>query len=369
MVAEAHIAVAGSGKTASIASRIKELDEGARSLAITYTLNGQREISVRLGGAALPLHETSGWYSFLLNHMVKPYLPSKFRGIDANGLNFVNSDQEIAKYRKGWAYYFDDSHRPYSSRLAMLSKHVLNASDGAPIKRLQDIYSHIYIDEVQDLGGNDLAILHALMKSSIQLFFTGDVRQAVLTTSRSDRLNSVYRGANLVKWFREREDEGLCAIEYIETSRRFIGVIAKFSDLIHDPALGLPQTTSQYTETTNHDGVFLVSEQDLDAYVTAWKPLIMHSRTSPRTYPKAELLTFGTAKGLTRNRVVIMTTGPIRDWLTARKRLADSSAAGFYVAATRGRHSVALVVPNAEAMAKSLHGDFAGIVTRWVPPE
>jgi len=367
MASEVQLAVAGSGKTSAIASRIENQFPEAASLALTFTKNGQLEIASRVSNITSSRHETMGWYSFLVNHIVRPYLPAKFDGINAHGLNFVDHDGQIPRNRSGWKYYFDDSHQPYSSRLSVLAKQILELTTDAPLRRLEAIYDHLYIDEVQDLGGNDLVVLEKVMRSSIDIFVTGDVRQSVLTTSRSDRLNSVYRGVNLVTWFRERATAGICDLTLAETSQRFNPAIARLSDLVHDPALALPATLGAFSGTSDHDGVFLVDDTHLDEYVQEWQPTLLRAMVSTRALPEAEIFNFGTSKGITRDRVAILTTSPIRKWLLSRELLAAKSAAGFYVAATRCRYSVALVVPQAKKMSTHLHAEFCALVQLWEP--
>lgn len=368
MVTEVRLAVAGSGKTGEIARRITAQSSDTVSLALTFTRYAQAEIESRLNPRPVSEHETMGWYSFLTQHIVRPYLPKVFPGVIPRGLCFVDSEKQIPR-RRDWKYYFNDAVQPYNLRLAVLAKKVLEQSQGAPIRRLERIYSKIYIDEFQDLGGNDLVVLEALMKSSVDLFLTGDVRQAILDTARSDRLHKEYRGVKLVDWFRAQEAAGHCTIVPNETTTRFNQRIADFSDLIHDPALFLPSTVSKQLEQTGHDGVFLVDESHASVYADshASRPSVLWSQKSNRSVPEGELLTFGTAKGITRDRVIILATGPITELLKKRKLLATRSACGFYVAVTRARYSVAIVVKDAEKIHATLHQDFAGKVVLWKP--
>jgi len=369
MPSRVQLAVAGSGKTSSIASQIEAQAAQATSLALTYTTNGQREIASRVPNLRNGNHETMGWFSFLTQHIVRPYLPVLHPGIHAHGLHFVEHSGQIPRNRSGWKYYLDDAHQPYNIRLSLLAKQVLDATNDAPIHRIEAIYDHLYIDEVQDLTGNDLVILEKLMRSSINVFITGDVRQSVLATSRSDRLNTAYRGVHLVKWFREREADGICELTFAETSQRFNHTIARFSDLIHDPALRLPTTTGSFAENSGHDGLFLVDDNHLESYIQQWKPTLLRAKISSRTLPNAEVINFGVSKGITRERVAILTTDPIRKWLANKTLLANQSACGFYVASTRGRYSVALIVPRADRVYSRLHADFSEIIQLWSPNE
>lgn len=369
MATEVQIAVAGSGKTAEIARRISAQSQASVSLAVTYTINGQDEIQSRVGQQLSGHTETLGWFSFLLQHIVRPYLPAVFQGVSPSGLCFVQADGQIPR-RGGWKYYFNDKHQPYSTRLSLLAKKVLEATGGAPIRRLENIYDELFIDEFQDLVGNDLVVLEALMQSKMSVFVTGDVRQSVLQTSRSDRLNINYRGIQLINWFREKERAGLCSITYSNETSRFNQAIAYFSDQIHDPVLMLPETSSLQSASTGHDGVFLVDEKDLVEYVYSFdpSPTILRYREGSAALPDVEVLNFGVSKGLTRERVLIITTGPIEKWLKQKTLLAAGSAAGFYVAATRAKHSVALLVKNASSLYSKLHPDFTQHVSLWTPP-
>lgn len=368
MPTEIRLAVAGSGKTAEIVKKIKTQSADTTSIALTFTRQAQAEIDARVRGELVSNHETMGWYSFLTKHIVRPYLPTLFPGILPRRLCFVESAGQIPR-RGGWRYYFNEDFEPYSVRLALLAKKVLQTAGDAPIRRLERIYDNLYIDEFQDLGGNDLEVLEALMQSKINMLFVGDVRQAVLTTSRSDRMHRTYQGVKLVDWFRAQEQVGRCRIIPNDTTTRFNQQIADFSDLIHDPALALPRTTSVQTELTGHDGVFLVDEKHLLTYFSSQTkpPMTLWSQRSNRTIPESEVHTFGKAKGITRDRIIILATDPIVKLLKARTNLAPRSACGFYVAVTRARYSVAIVTKGAARVHASLHHDFQDKVSLWEP--
>lgn len=369
MPTEVRLAVAGSGKTAEIVEKIRAQPPGTTSIALTYTRQAQAEIESRLHGGLASDHETMGWYSFLTKHIIRPYLPTLFPGILPRGLCFVESEGQIPRWRAGWKRYFNDDFEPYSARLGLLAKMVLSAAGNAPIERLERIYDHLYIDEFQDLGGNDLEVLEVLMQSNIDMLLVGDVRQALLDTSRSDRLHRDYRGVRLVDWFRDQEAMNRCTIVPGDVTTRFNQQIADFSDLIHDPELALPATTSTQHEVTGHDGVFLVDEEHLLTYFSSHSvsPTTLWARSSARTVPDGEIQTFGKAKGITRDRVIILSTDPVLKLLKTRTPMQTKSACGFYVAVTRARYSVAIIAKNAAKVHVALHKDFQGKIELWEP--
>lgn len=370
MPTEVRLAVAGSGKTAEIVEKIEAQPVGTASIALTFTRQAQAEIDTRIRRGLVSDHETMGWYSFLTKHIVRPYLPTLFPGTLPRGLCFVQSAKQIPRLG-GWRHYFNKDFEPYSVRLPLLAKKVLQTAGDAPIKRLERIYDNLYIDEFQDLGGNDLEVLEALMESNINMLFVGDARQALLSTSSSDRLHRDYRGVKVVDWFRAQEQADRCQIVPNDTTTRFNQRIADFSDLIHDPALALPPTHSKQTQITGHDGVFLVDEEHLDEYFSIHPkpPTILWYRNSDRAIPEGEVHTFGKAKGLTRDRIIILATDPMVKLLKARMAMSSKSACGFYVAATRARYSVAIVVKRASQTHAALHPDFQGKVSLWEPDD
>ena len=369
MPTEVQIAVAGSGKTAEIAKRITNQPSDAVSLAVTFTLNGQLEISSRLDARSNQTHETSGWFSFLLHHFVKPYTVALFPKVSPTSLCFVETEGQIPRGRGGWKYYFNDLHQPYSARLSLLAKKIVAEVGAAPFDRLAQIYSHLYIDEVQDLRGNDLEILEGLMRSTLNVFITGDPRQSVIATSKGDRLHKQYRGAQLINWFEKQRELGKCTLSFSATTHRFNASIAAFSDLIHDQGLGFAATRSEIETDAAHSGIYLVDTDDLELYCAQFDsmPTILRSRKSSMSLPRTEILTFGRSKGLTRNRIAVIATNPIVDWMKTGNALKPDSAAGFYVAVTRAQTSVALVVKGAPQVLRKLRHELIDIVRLWTP--
>lgn len=201
------LAVAGGRKTQSIVDQCVAEPEGRTVLVLTFTLANQQELLARLRRNR-PLAATvhvQGWFSFLMRHWVRPYLPLQFAGRRLGGLNF---EGDPGWYAKGESRFLDHQGRAYRRHLAKLAIDISNASGGAVLDRLGRIYDGVYIDEIQDLNGYDLDVLDGLMVSPIDLSMVGDLRQAVLQTNIQDPRHKQFRGLAIKNWFDGCESRG-----------------------------------------------------------------------------------------------------------------------------------------------------------------
>jgi DNA helicase II / ATP-dependent DNA helicase PcrA len=353
-VDELTLAVAGGGKTQSIIDACVDEDGShlPRTLAITYTRTGQRELATRLRRAFAPAAPPAviGWYAFLQRHFVRPYLPRLYERERLRGFNF---DGDPGRYATGRARYLDNAGCAYRLHLAKLACLVMDNAGGAPIDRIERMYTHIYIDEVQDLVGWDLEILDRLLKSRVCVHVVGDLRQSLIETNPRDVKNKQYRGVEMLKWFLEREGETLVIRHQTETYR-CNQQIADFADRIFGENYGFKKTCSQQTRTTGHDGVFAVEPQHVISYVEFCRPqCLRYSSASAKEYG-LDFRNFGEVKGLTFERVLIVPTKPIEKFVVSGAELPGRSACGFYVGVTRAKHSVALALSAIKARAASL---------------
>ena len=268
------LAVAGGRKTQSIVDRCGAAPRGRRILVLTYTLANQQELTKRLQKLR-PLEaqtDVEGWFSFLLGHWVRPYLPLQFAGRRLHGLNF-HGDPGI--YAVGAPRFLDNEGRAYRRHLAHLANDVNTASSGSVLDRLSRIYDEICIDEVQDLNGYDLEVLSALLQSRVELRLVGDVRQALLLTNTRDPKNKQYKGVKIKAWFEYQARKGLLEIEHEFTTWRCNPLIARFADTIFPTSWGFPRTVSRNTTTTGHDGVFAVATKYAAEYAKQFRPLCL----------------------------------------------------------------------------------------------
>lgn len=346
MAKRVTLAVAGSRKTQGIVEHCAGLPLGRRVLALTYTQKNQQELQGRLAryaGDHLNV-EVLGWFTFLLRHFARPFLPFMFPGERVRGFNFEGMPFRMAK---GNARFLDKAGAVYRSELGRLAYELIAASKGALIRRLEGIYDEILIDEVQDLSAYDWDILDALLGSAIDIWMVGDIRQSVLATNGRSYKNKKYAYADAISWFRTREREGLVAVSESAVTWRCHPQIAAFSDLIFDQSWAFPRTVSKNEATTGHDGVFLVRGEHVPAYVSTYSPQsLRHSAASAKGLG-LDFMNFKVAKGATFTRVLIVPTSTITDFIRGGVSMAPLAASSFYVAVTRAQQSVAIVLDDA----------------------
>ena len=227
----AIIAAAGSGKTQTLINRVLGRPH-ERALMLTYTLQNQLQIEQRLHQtvSGVPSHaRVAGWMSFLLSDGIRPYQHAVLNVIDrVRGLNFEGTPHEYTK-RSTPAYYVNRGGDAYGRNLADFACVANEKSGGEVIRRLEAIYDHIYIDEVQDLAGYDLDFLDLLFASDIAITLVGDPRQCLLATTRAPK-NKKYRGEGLLTWLDERAD--VCTREDQPESRRCHQDICDFASAL-----------------------------------------------------------------------------------------------------------------------------------------
>lgn len=337
------IAAAGSGKTTHIVNKALRQKEG-RILITTYTEANEIEIRKKIieKNKCIPENITvQTWFSFLLQHGAKPYQGRLFDK-DIKGLVLMNQQSTpFTKESEIEKHYFTDNQNIYSDKLSKFAIKCNESSNSAVINRLSGIYTHIFIDEVQDLAGYDLDFLKLLFASRIETLLVGDPRQGTYSTNNASK-NKNFQKSRIVNFF---EDDSI-QIERDETSliknHRCIASICDFSNRLFPD---LPCTTSGNTNNhPEHAGVFLVRKRDVPCYLVKFKPAqLRYSRTTP-VDENYFVRTFGDSKGLSFDRVLIYPTTPLIKWLENNQAdLASTSRSKFYVAITRARYSVGIV--------------------------
>lgn len=348
------IAVAGAGKTEYIAQKIVAEPDLRRTMLLTYLTRNQIEDSARIVGKLDGREEyprVVGWFSFLLNEIIRPYSKLCWPNIDVGSL--CMDKPANLRYKKGSSRYFTRNGNVYSENLAQLAVKVIQASNGAVINRLESIVDAIYIDEMQDLGGNDLVILEILAASKINLTIVCDPRQAVVHTSQSDTKYKKYRDDSVADFFMEMEKDGKCTIEWKKETHRFTQEIAKFSDAVIKHSHTFPDTVSN-VKSEGYSGLYIINKDDVENYARKHHATVLRLNKNAGSFKDIEVANFGECKGMTRRDVVILATRPIEEMLKSNAKLKPESARKLYVAVTRAQQSIAIAVSNPDIVYKSI---------------
>lgn len=362
-------AVAGAGKTERIVRTCANPEKPKKRLVITLTQSGQEELSSRLSAAcaAEQLPDVIGWYTFLIRHYVRPYLPNLFDDVRPTGFVF-DSDPSKLRYLNGKQRHFSPDGSIYKDTLAELAIKVAELSNGAVENRLSCIYDEVIIDEVQDIGRKSLDVIDRLLKCGHpRIVMLGDVRQSLID---SDRMSSKNKGVDrlrLISWYQEHKKARRLTIEEMNSTRRSNQAVASFSDAIFPAELGLAETESVNQVVTRHDGVFLVLEEHLDEYLQRYDAVpLRNSVNSGNHLDHLGFTNIGLVKGLTFDRVIIYPTKPILDLIATGTALPEKSACSFYVGVTRARASVAIIV-DSKRMSPRLRENPTLPIVLWSP--
>ena len=334
------LAAAGSRKTEHIVNSALGVTNG-QVLITTYINENQRQIINRIEqkNGFVPANITvMGWFTFLIRHCAKPYQRAITNApFLISGLNFKGSRNRYV-LKSDVAYFIDRNGEIYRDGVSDFVTMLNNKTGGAVISRLERVFTHVFVDEVQDLVGYDLEVLDLLFASRITLMLVGDPRQHTLATNIGPK-NKKYRGVRLMEWFEERSSN--CMVEERTDSYRCNQSICDFADAIFP---NLPPTKSVGVTQTNHDGIFQICITDIEKYLATYDSvkLLRYDKTSDTK--GLEAINIGVSKGSTYDRVMIFPTKPMLQYLVARDSNKLKAPEKLYVAVTRARFSVAFVV-------------------------
>ena len=210
-------------------------------------------------------------------------------------------------------------------------------SNNKVMQRLEEIYSHIYIDEIQDLAGEDIEILNLFFNSKIQIQCVGDVKQSTYTTYNAKK-NKKITGIHLIDFFKELERKGIITLVFNNKTRRFGREICEFSNSICNDKNNRIESDKIYKE--ENQGVYLLDKKDFENYFKIYKPTIL--KFNAKTKIDYDSLNFGQCKGMTFDRVAIFPNKKYKEFLQNGTSL--DSPCKYYVSATRARYSIVFVV-------------------------
>lgn len=350
------IAGAGSGKTTYIINDALKKHE-ASILITTFTQANEEEIKrkfIAVNGCVPSNVRIQTWFSVLLQHGVRPYQGVKYEK-NIEGLFLISGQSaRMIPETNTENHYFTKDRKIYSDKVAKFAIKC-NEQEGNPvISRLSRIYTDIYVDEIQDLAGYDLEFLKLLLASDTNICLVGDPRQATYSTNDSAK-NKKYKKSEIVNFFSDKTIQIETDNTSLNTNFRCNKNICEISNKLYPE---FEAVSSGNTDKDNHLGLFLVGSQDVGSYLADFGGMQLRDSAKNKNvnydYP---VMTFGKAKGLEFNRVIIYPTKPFVEWLKGKStELAPTSRSKLYVAITRARLSVAFVTDETI----DAHG-----ITRW----
>lgn len=355
------IAAAGSGKTTYLVKQALEIRD-ERVLITTFTDANEREIIskfIAINGCVPPNVTIQTWFSFLLQHGVRPYQSVIYEG-HINGLYLVSQKSGYKTTFKGRPIYFGEKDLPqyyftnsmwiYSDKIAKFVCRANELTTGLVLDRLSRIFTHVFIDEIQDLAGYDLELVKLLLLSRSNILMVGDPRQVTYHTHDEAKYKKYSDGR--IEDFITAECKK-CSVEIdkelLSISYRNKKDICELANQIYPD---FPPCEYQEQEPTDHDGVYFVKPEDVNTYLEKYKPIQLRENVKVAVNLDYDVINFGESKGLTYDRVLIYPTKPMLDWICDHsKEMKAQSRSKLYVAITRARHSVAIVFDNKKKIA------------------
>lgn len=363
------IAAAGSGKTTFLVN--EALNKNSESVLITtFTEANESEIRNRIIGIKgfIPTNiKVQTWFSFLLQHGVRPFqsilngdihdanigfcLVSEKSGakINSEGKQVILNGNPIYWGEKDFLkFYFNRNYNIYSDKISKFVCDSNEASDGAVISRVSRVFDHIFIDEVQDLAGYDLEILKLLFKSESSLVVVGDPRQVTYLTHHSRKFAKYADGK--IKSYVQNElgKKIICEIDEttLSTSHRNNQLVCDYSaKLFPDFPKSKACNCIECQVCDIHLGVFMIKPSEVDKYLEKYNPVQLRWSATKKVNGNYSVQNFGESKGVTMNRVLIYPTEPMKAWIRDNQfKLTIEARAKFYVSLTRSRLSSTIVM-------------------------
>lgn len=319
-------AVAGSGKTTYI---IEQLEENSENVAIiTYTEVNQEVLKEKIrekfkGRIPENIH-VFGLFQFIYSFCLTPYLNRR-----PNGINFDSLPTNASNQNK----YMDSNRRFYKDRL---SKALLDYADKIPyILRIDRYFSKIFVDEVQDLGGDDLSWLFSLNKCKAEILCVGDFYQGIFSTSTRGNTNKAAK-ANLDNYKKEFANNGFTVDEEtLQESQRCTSETCCF--IREKLGINIKSANSKHSNPpmfiTDKNKIIRIWNDNEIPKLFYWKH---------REYICENSMNWGESKGLTKKDVCVILTDTLSKTFKkdSWEKMAPKTKGSFYVACTRASGQV-----------------------------
>lgn len=377
------ISAAGSGKTTYLINKALALPKEEKILITTYTEANEAEIKSKILNKkkCIPANITiQTWFSFLIQHGVRPFQGSmndKLWDNDIRGMLLEEGRSGKKFNRRGkhliinghpqyWGeedfkkHYFTTNWKIFSDKLSKFVEKCNRITNGDVVSRISRIYSHIYVDEVQDLAGYDLELIKLLFKSKSNILLVGDPRQVTYLTHHSTK-NKKYRDGKIKDYLLDKcanlIDNDSIDEKTLKKSHRNNKEICDYSSKLYDGTYEKSEPCtcgSCRAEEVEHMGVFVIRPSEVNNYLNKYNPVQLRWNKRKEVNQNIPVYNFGESKGQTHDRVLIYPTSNMIDWIKDNSfdftKVVNGKAVNIegvreklYVAITRARHSVAIV--------------------------
>lgn len=332
---------AGTGKTTKIVSLATKLTVRYHKRVVITTYTKENTIEIynkvmnRIGYVPSNLY-ISTWYTFLLNDFVRPY--QNLCGVNRRINDVIFFNQKSVPYIKKTALaHYISNNKIYSDKISEFAYECNQANNNCVIDRVAQCYDYIFIDEAQDLSGYDFELITQLLHSKCSIVMVGDTRQTSYQTSSSSK-NDKYNW-HLYKYFEDQSKKRLGKLIYLNKSYRCNQLICSFANKIFPDYHSVISTN---TISTGHDGIFIVQKENLKQYMDTYRPkILVWDKRATSKAQNYQTLNIGLSKGKTFDRVLIIPTSPMIDFLVTGEIDINYK---FYIAVTRARFSVAFLL-------------------------
>lgn len=285
------------------------------------------------------------WFAFLLAHGVRPF---RHPAIDfrVSGLFLDEGRPPRSQARKNnLRYYCTADNKVHSGRLAELTIDCDLASDGEVFDRIGNIFDLVCIDEVQDMSGYDYEVIRRLADCCNDLVVVGDPRQRTYCTNFSSKNSSYETFFDYAKKQMGIEPDSTTLNDSFRCPQEILSIANKLFP-------EFPPTNSAAKRSNQENiGIHIVPASLVREYIRRLSPVQLRWSSTKDTDESAETLNMGDSKGLSFERVLLYPTAKMEDWFLGNTAALDSQSAKskLYVALTRARYSVGVVLDSEKA--------------------
>ena len=205
----------GVGETTRIVRDALRL--GERAAMVTYTQNDAEETERKLYemNQCIPSNiEVRSWYSFLIRELARPYQNFLYE-TRIDGMNWVagRSDSFAKKLDIG-RFYFGNGNFTYSDKVSQFICDCNAASKGAVLRRLEERFERIYLDNSRFGGIPILDLLELILKSKVATHTSWRSSTINLTERTIRQKTQGYSGFHIIEKLKAWERKGLCNLRY-----------------------------------------------------------------------------------------------------------------------------------------------------------